>query len=171
MVYGFVKQSGGHVQLYSEPDRGTSVRLFLPAAQGQTQSDEVDAGEETPTEPIPRGHEAILVVEDDERVRRVVVFRLRDAGYTVIEAEAGAQALELLAAHPEVSLVFTDMIMPGGMNGDELAQHVRALRPDVKMLFTSGYAEPGAAGRAAGSWLQKPYTARELALRLRALLD
>ncbi|NRP74796.1 Blue-light-activated protein [Ensifer psoraleae] len=171
MVYGFVKQSGGHVQLYSEPDRGTSVRLFLPAARGESQSAQIGVDETAYPEPIPRGHETILVVEDDERVRRVVVSRLRDAGYTVIEAEAGAQALQLLEAHPEVSLVFTDMIMPGRMNGDELGRHVRALRPDVKMLFTSGYAEPGAAGRAAGSWLQKPYTASELALRLRELLD
>jgi CheY-like chemotaxis protein len=171
MVYGFVKQSGGHIQLYSEPDYGTSVCLFLPAAQGEDQLAQVGAGEDAGHDPIPRGHEAILVVEDDARVRRVVVSRLQDAGYSVIEAEAGAQALQLLAEHPEISLVFTDMIMPGGMNGGELAQYVRALRPDVKVLLTSGYSEPGAAGRAAGRWLQKPYTARDLALRLRELLD
>lgn len=171
MVYGFVMQSGGHVQLYSEPGQGTSVRLFLPAAEGVSQPAQLGAGEGAAPEPIPRGHEAILVVEDDARVRRVVVSRLREAGYTVIEAEAAASALQLLADHPEISLVFTDMIMPGGMNGGELAQHVRKLRPDVKMLFTSGYAEPGAAGKTAGSWLQKPYTARDLALRLRELLD
>ncbi|ASY56620.1 MULTISPECIES: PAS domain S-box protein [Sinorhizobium] len=171
MVYGFVKQSGGHIQLYSEPDRGTSVRLFLPAAHGENRLAQAGAGDEAALEPMPRGHETILVVEDDARVRRVVVSRLRDAGYSVIEAEAGTQALQLLSEHPEISLVFTDMIMPGGMDGGELAEHVRALRPDVKMLFTSGYAEPGAAGRAAGSWLQKPYTARDLALRLRDLLD
>lgn len=157
MVYGFVMQSGGHVQLYSEPGQGTSVRLFLPAAQGVSQPAQLGAGEGAAPEPIPRGHEAILVVEDDARVRRVVVSRLREAGYTVIEAEAAASALQLLADHPEISLVFTDMIMPGGMNGGELAQHVRKLRPDVKMLFTSGCAEPGAAGKTAGSWLQKPY--------------
>ncbi|MFQ6160868.1 MULTISPECIES: PAS domain S-box protein [Sinorhizobium] len=171
MVYGFVKQSGGQIRLYSEPDRGTSVRLFLPAAQGENQSAQAGASEEEALEPMPRGHETILVVEDDARVRRVVVARLRDAGYSVIEAEAGTQALQMLAKHPEVSLVFTDMIMPGGMDGGELAEHVRAMRPDAKMLFTSGYAEPSAAGRAAGSWLQKPYTAKDLALRLRELLD
>ncbi|MCA1408361.1 PAS domain S-box protein [Ensifer sp. IC3342] len=171
MVYGFVKQSGGHIHLYSEPDQGTSVRLFLPAAQAESQPIQAGAGEDAAPEPIPKGHETILVVEDDARVRRVVVSRLRDAGYTVIEAEAGAQALQLLTEHPEVSLVFTDMIMPGGMNGGELAQQVRALKPDVKVLLTSGYAEPSAAGKAAGSWLQKPYTARQLALRLRQLLD
>ncbi|WOS65398.1 PAS domain S-box protein [Sinorhizobium fredii] len=171
MVYGFVKQSGGHVQLYSEPGQGTSVRLFLPAAQGESEPARVGPGADAAPEPAPKGRGTILVVEDDARVRRVVVSRLHEAGYSVIEAEAGAQALQLLASHPEVSLVFTDMIMPGGMTGDELAQHVRELRPDVKMLFTSGYAEPSAAGRAAGSWLQKPYTARELALRLRELLD
>ncbi|WP_018237658.1 PAS domain-containing sensor histidine kinase [Ensifer sp. BR816] len=174
MVYGFVKQSGGHIQIYSEPDQGTSVRLFLPAAQGQNHRPDFGAEDDTSLGALPRGHETILVVEDDARVRRVVVSRLRDAGYSVIEAEAGAQALQLLAEHPQISLVFTDMIMPGGMSGGELAQHVRASRPDVKVLFTSGYSEPTAAAKelaAAGSWLQKPYTAKELAVRLRTLLD
>ncbi|WP_034856972.1 hybrid sensor histidine kinase/response regulator [Sinorhizobium sojae] len=174
MVYGFVKQSGGHIQLYSERGQGTSVRIFLPAARGEEELVEAKAGGEIAAQQIARGHETILVVEDDPRVRRVVVGRLMDAGYRVIEAEAGAQALELLSEHPEVALVFTDVIMPGGMNGGELAQHVRALRPDVKMLFTSGYAEPSVIGKELSypeSWLRKPYTAKELARRLRILLD
>ncbi|MEY9560581.1 PAS domain S-box-containing protein [Sinorhizobium fredii] len=91
MVYGFVKQSGGHIQLYSEPDRGTSVRLFLPAAQGEDQLAQVGEGEDAGHDRIPTGRETILVVEDDARVRRVVVSRLQDAGYSVIEAEAGAR--------------------------------------------------------------------------------
>lgn len=174
MVYGFVMQSRGHVQLYSEAGRGTSVRIFLPAAHGEEDRPELARGEDAALDAIPRGHETILVVEDDPRVRRVVVARLENAGYTVIEAEAGAQALDLLAEHPEIALVFTDVIMPGGMTGGELAQRVRALRPDVKMLFTSGYAEPSVIGKEltdAGSWLQKPYMAKELARRIRNLLD
>lgn len=173
MVYGFVKQSRGHVQLYSEPGSGTSVHMFLPAAYAEPRS-EIANEEDISLAAIPKGHETILVVEDDARVRRVVVGRLQDAGYDVIEAEAGAQALDLLSEHPEVALVFTDVIMPGGMTGGELAQHVRALRPHVKMLFTSGYAEPSVVGKElsdGGNWLQKPYTATELARRLRALLD
>jgi PAS domain S-box-containing protein len=172
MVYGFVKQSGGHVQLYSEPGQGTSVRLFLPAVHGS----QVDAkaGKEAAADEILRGHETILVVEDDARVRRVAVARLKDLGYQVIEAPTAAQALVLLAAHPEIGLLFTDIVMPGGISGDELAKEVRIIRPDIKILFTSGYAEPSIAGRElaeARSWLKKPYTAKELAARLRELLD
>jgi nitrogen-specific signal transduction histidine kinase len=174
MVYGFVKQSGGHIQLYSEVGQGTSVRIFLPApvstrvAAGRHANATADGGG------ILRGHESILVVEDDARVRRVAVARLKDAGYQVIEAATGAEGLALSAAHPEIRLLFTDIVMPGGMTGDELAKEVRMIRPDIKILFTSGYAEPSVAGRELaeeGSWLKKPYTARELAVRLRQLLD
>jgi len=172
MVYGFARQSGGHVQLYSELGRGTTVRLFLPAAAGP-RSGVGERGGEADAPTGPRGHECILVVEDDARVRRVAVARLEDEGYRVIEAGNGAQALAALAEHPEIELLFTDIVMPGGMLGDELAKEARALRPDLKVLFTSGYAEPGLAGRELdeGSWLKKPYTARELATRLRLLLD
>lgn len=174
MVYGFAKQSGGHVQLYSEVGRGTSVRLFLPAMP----SDEAQAGPDAAGIPerneMRRGSETILVVEDDPRVRRIAVARLKDAGYTIIEASTGAEGLAQIEKHPEVRLLFTDIVMPGGMAGDELARAVRISRPDVKILFTSGYAEPSIAGRQlaeTGSWLKKPYTARELAARLRDLLD
>ncbi|WP_248312286.1 PAS domain S-box protein [Bosea sp. BK604] len=172
MVYGFARQSGGHVQLYSELGRGTTVRLFLPAAAG-LRGGVGEPGGEADAPAGPRGHECILVVEDDARVRRVAVARLEDEGYRVIEAGNGAQALTALAEHPEIELLFTDIVMPGGMLGDELAKEARALRPDLKVLFTSGYAEPSLAGRELdeGSWLKKPYTARELATRLRLLLD
>jgi PAS domain S-box-containing protein len=171
MVYGFVKQSGGHVQLYSEPGQGTSVRLFLPTVRGREV--DVGAGKEVTNE-IPRGRETILVVEDDARVRRVAAARLKDLGYKVIEAPTAAQALALLPAHPEIALLFTDIVMPGGMSGDELAKEVRIVRPDIKILFTSGYAEPSIAGRELAesrSWLKKPYTAKDLAARLRELLS
>ena len=171
MVYGFARQSGGHVQLYSELDEGTTVRLFLPAANPVSVP---DAGNVDPVPATkPSADECILVVEDDARVRRVVVARLEEEGYHVIQAADGKEALSLVAAHPEIRLLFTDIIMPGGMFGDELAREARILRPSLKVLFTSGYAEPSLAGRelAEGSWLKKPYTARELASRLRVLLD
>lgn len=174
MVYGFVKQSGGNVQLYSEPGRGTSVRLFLPAATEKLEAGTVGEPKIPSPEPVPQGHETILVVEDDARVRRIAVARLLDAGYRVVEAETGAEALQLLADHPEVSLVFTDMVMPGGMTGNELAHHVRRFRPGMKILVTSGYAAPSVAEERlpeGASWLLKPYTARKLAKRLRELLD
>jgi PAS domain S-box-containing protein len=173
MVYGFAKQSGGLVQLYSEIGQGTSIRIFLPAqvALPPIQPDRV---EEDRKSNIPRGFERILVVEDDTRVRRVTVSRLLDAGYSVIEATNGTEALALFQENRDIALLFTDVVMPGGMAGDELAHKVRTLRPEIKVLFTSGYAEPTIAGRElaeAGSWLKKPYTARELAIRLRELLD
>ncbi|MDL2405913.1 PAS domain S-box protein [Rhizobium calliandrae] len=174
MVYGFAKQSGGHVQLYSEIGQGTSVRIFLPAAQKAQPGQPAEPAEMGRRPHIPRGSECILVVEDDARVRRVAVSRLLDAGYKVIEAANGAEALKLFEDNPEIALLFTDVVMPGGLTGDELAQKVRALRPSIKILFTSGYAEPTIAGRElaeAGSWLKKPYTAHELAIRLRELLD
>ncbi|MFB9952361.1 PAS domain S-box protein [Rhizobium puerariae] len=173
MVYGFAKQSGGNIQLYSELGQGTSVRIFLPAAQKEEMRPA--AGPESVAKvAIPGGTEKILVVEDDPRVRRVAVSRLTDFGYQVVEAANGAEALDQLARNDDVALLFTDVVMPGGMTGDELANKVRAARPDIKVLFTSGYAEPAIAGRElaqSGSWLKKPYTARELATRLRLLLD
>ncbi|WP_047525083.1 hybrid sensor histidine kinase/response regulator [Rhizobium rhizogenes] len=173
MVYGFAKQSGGHVQLYSEIGQGTSIRIFLPALKARAAKEPPRAAEDKKLQ-IPKGFERILVVEDDARVRRVAVSRLLDAGYSVIEATNGAEALAAFQENPDIALLFTDVVMPGGMAGDELAHKVRALRPEIKVLFTSGYAEPTIAGRElaeAGNWLKKPYTARELAIRLRELLD
>ena len=174
MVYGFAKQSGGHVQLYSEEGQGTSVRIFLPAIQYATDAPSASEPSVPAASPLPGGSETVLAVEDDARVRRVAVSRLTDLGYQVIEAENGAEALEKLRENPDVALLFTDIVMPGGMTGDELADIVRTERPQIKILFTSGYAEPEIAGRefaSSGSWLKKPYTAKELAVRLRELLD
>jgi len=177
MVYGFTRQSGGHVQLYSEIGQGTSVRLFLPVAALAAP----DRGDAEPVvaapivkEDLPGGSETILLVEDDARVRRVAVARLADTGYRVLEADTAALALDMLGSHPEIALLFTDIVMPGGMSGDELARQARLIRPGIKIILTSGFAEPGVAVReltAAVSWLKKPYTARELAVRLRELLD
>jgi PAS domain S-box-containing protein len=172
MVYGFVKQSGGNIQIYSELERGTSVRIFLPLAEAVQTSDELGPGA-AEMGVMPRGSEAILVVEDDARVRRVTTARLRSLGYQVIEADNGAAALALLDAHPKIAMIFTDVVMPGGMNGDELAEAALSERPDLKILFTSGYAEPAVArqGLGAGAWLKKPYTAAELAEKIREIIS
>ena len=173
MAFGFARQSGGDLQLQSELGKGTTLQLFLPAAAPAPVQPEQRPEEAPPAASQPQSRELILVVEDDARVRRVAVARLETEGYRVIEAATGAQALALLGQHPEIDLLFTDIVMPGGMLGDELAKEARALRPEIKVLFTSGYAEPGLPGRdlAEGGWLKKPYTARELATRLRELLD
>ena len=172
MVYGFVKQSGGNIQIYSELGQGTSVRIFLPLAESVQTSEELapGAGE---MDAMPRGSETILVVEDDARVRRVTTARLRSLGYEVIEADNGAAAFALLATYPKIAVIFTDVVMPGGMNGDELAEAALAAKPDLKVLFTSGYAEPAVArqGLGAGAWLKKPYTAAELAEKIREILS
>ena len=172
MVYGFVKQSGGNVQLYSELGRGTSVRVFLPLTEGVQKAGEPTAGR-TETDAMPGGSETILVVEDDPRLRRVVCSRLRGLGYQIIEADNGSNALALLTAHPETAMIFTDFVMPGGMNGNDLAEAALAAKPDIKVLLTSGYAEPAVARRKlrAGAWLKKPYTAIELAEIVRDVLD
>ena len=171
MVYGFVKQLGGNIQLYSELNKGTSIRIFLPRAEDVQTNEELTQGA-ADRGAMPRGAETILVVEDDARVRRVTTARLRSLGYEVIEADNGTAALALLSAHPRVAMIFTDVVMPGGMNGDELAEAALAARPDVKVLFTSGYAEPAVArqGLGVGAWLKKPYTAAELAEKMREIL-
>lgn len=171
MVYGFALQSGGHIQLYSELGEGTTVRLFLPTVSPDAVTG--PAGADPIVSAKPRVNECILVVEDDARVRKVVVARLEEEGYRVIQAANGEEALSLIAEHPEIRLLFTDIIMPGGMFGDDLAREARILRPNLKILFTSGYAAPSLAGRklGEGSWLKKPYTSTELATRLRMLLD
>jgi PAS domain S-box-containing protein len=172
MVYGFVKQSGGNIQIYSELGQGTSVRISLPVAEAvQTRGELAPGAAEMSA--MPRGSETILVVEDDSRVRRVTTARLRSLGYEVIEADNGAAAFPLLAAHPKIAMIFTDVVMPGGMNGDELAEAALAIKPDLKVLFTSGYAQPAVArqGLGAGAWLKKPYTAVELAEKVREILS
>ena len=171
MVYGFVKQSGGNIQIYSELGRGTSVRVFLPAAES-VGSGAAPQAVEAPEAHLPQGSETILLVEDDPRLRRVLGRRLRSLGYEIIEADSGAAALDQLAARPEVALIFTDMVMPGGMTGYDLAHAALTVKPDSKVLFTSGYAEPAIArlGLKAGAWLKKPYTADELAEKIREVL-
>ncbi|MGE5539517.1 MAG: PAS domain S-box protein [Gemmatimonas sp.] len=171
MVYGFVKQSGGHVQLYSEEGHGTTVRIYLPAAQ-EAAGSAADT-DETSMRTGGRG-ETILVVEDDERVRRVSVRRLQELGYQVIEADSGPAALDKIDHASQIDVLFTDVVMPGGMTGIDLAHAVRARKPDVKVLFTSGYAEPaivkGGLLTTGADWLGKPYRTADLARKLRALI-
>ena len=133
MVYGFVRQLGGHIQIYSELVARDEHQDFpAPDEAVQTSSELGLGGPETAT--LPRGSESILVVEDDARVRRVTTARLRSLGYEAREADSGAAALHLLAAHPNIAMLFTDVVMPGGMNGDELAEAALAANPDPQFL-------------------------------------
>ena len=173
MVYGFAKQSNGHVSIYSEVGLGTTVRIYLPhvASKGQKSPDQIAAEEA----PVPRGHETILVAEDDPFVRSSVILRIESLGYAVVAAVNGNDALLKLRAHPEIEMLFTDIVMPGGMSGWELADRAREIRPDLPVVFSSGYAVEMLAqqGRATtkSAILVKPYRKSELAERLREALS
>jgi CheY-like chemotaxis protein len=171
MVYGFVKQTGGYIALYSEWGHGTTVKLYLPLGE-QSQA---EAPAPAPAPAAFAGHgETILVVEDDPRVRRLTRTRLEELGYAVLEAEDGVAALDVLAENKDIRLLFTDMVMPGGLSGVTLARRARDYRKGLAVIVTSGYAEPESFvhGLPAGAlWLSKPYTAADLARNLRTVLD
>jgi CheY-like chemotaxis protein len=172
MTYGFIKQSGGDVKIYSEPGTGTAVKLFLPTAQGRN----VSGSKTESSEPDLTGNETILLVEDEEHVRNYAIMQIEQLGYHVISASDGASALQKIKQlDGQVDLLFTDVTMPGGMNGRQLAQNIAGLYPNLKVLYTSGYnqnaiihagkLEPGVA------LLEKPYHKIDLARKLRELLD
>jgi CheY-like chemotaxis protein len=171
VIYGFARQSRGHLKIYSEVGRGTTVRLYLPRA--------ATAGAEPAAPPPPtvhaRGGEVVLVVEDHPDVRSYVVAQLRDLGYRVIEAADGPQALTILGGDAAIDLLMTDIVMPGGMTGRQLAEAAKRQRPRLKLLFTSGHAEDAVAGDGEPGppvqFLGKPYTRQDLALKVRLALE
>lgn len=170
MVYGFIKQSGGHVGLYSELGEGTTVKLYLPRVMSeQIRVTEMDEN----VQPIG-GTETILLVEDDDGVRRYAHDQLVSLGYTVIQAADGPQGLEIIKMRDDIDLLFTDVVMPGGMSGRVLADEAKKLRPKLKVLYTSGYTDNAIVhqGRLDPGvlLLTKPYRRRDLALRIREAL-
>jgi CheY-like chemotaxis protein len=168
MVYGFVKQSGGHVTIYSEPGLGTTINLYFPRADAADASSAVRASSLTGDGPIC---ETILVVEDDSRVRQLTIRRLSLFGYKVLEAADGPAAIKILEGQEPIDLVFTDLVMPGGLSGREVAARARQLRPNIRVLLTSGYAEELVRGdelqRENLKLLRKPYQQADLATALR----
>ncbi len=171
MVYGFVKQSGGYIHVYSEPGEGTSVKLYFRRA---TDTVAPDPSPEA-SDQLVGGEENILVVEDDMLVREYLISQLLVLGYKVTGVGSGPEALEILAQTQSFDLLFTDIVMPGGMNGRELADTALKMHPEIKVLFTSGYTEqaiihhgrldPGV------QLLSKPYRRQQLAEKVRLLLD
>ena len=170
MVYGFAKQSGGHAAVESEEGKGTVVSIYLP----RHRVDGDASGLEGAADPAQAGAgQVIVAVEDDERVRRLTVSRLTQLGYRVLPAGSGAEALQILASEPEVHLLFTDLVMPGGMSGYELSTRVRSLYPEIRVLLTSGYAEELAKGDHLAEQfkvLRKPYRQAELAAAVEDVL-
>ncbi|SUZ33547.1 Blue-light-activated protein [Roseibaca ekhonensis] len=171
MVWGFMRQSNGHARVYSEPDVGTTVKLYFPAAGASEMSEDSQA----PAAQVVGGTERILVVEDDDMVRKHVSAQLAAAGYAVKEAATGAAALDVMEQTGPIDLLFTDVVMPGGMNGGQLAEAARLRQPGLKVLFTSGYTEDAIVhqGRLdpGVTLLSKPYRRAELVAKVRHALD
>ena len=173
MVYGFIKQSGGHLKIYSEPGEGTTVKIYLPRLVGEVAVHEEG---QLPVAPAGSEQETILVCEDDEDVRAYSAEVLRELGYVVLEAADGPAALSLLRnADTKVDLLFTDVVLPNGMSGAVLAKEAASLRPGLKTLFTTGYARNAIVhhGRldAGVQLITKPFSFADLAGRIRDILD
>ncbi|WP_162914522.1 hybrid sensor histidine kinase/response regulator [Desertibaculum subflavum] len=171
MVYGFARQSHGHVKIYSEAGHGTTARLYLPRSKDAAIADRlVPAGL-----PVARPGERVLVVEDNDAVRAMVLQQMRDLGYDVVEAGDGPAALAVVDGGQRFDLLFTDIVMPGGMSGSDLARAVRSRDPSVKVLLTSGFAggamPSGVHGDEFRDLLSKPYRQSDLAAKLRQVLD
>jgi PAS domain S-box-containing protein len=172
-VYGFVRQSGGHIRIYSEIGEGTSVKLYLPRAHAAAEGESII--ERGLPDIADGGPETILVVEDYEQLRDFSTSVLRELGYTVIEASSGRAALDILQTGRGFDLLFTDVVLPEGMSGRQLADEALRRRPDMKVLFTTGYTrnaivhngtlDPGV------NLISKPFTYQELAAKVRAVLD
>jgi CheY-like chemotaxis protein len=172
-VYGFIKQSGGHAKIYSEPGQGTTIKLYLPRLAESADRHEGASG----VTALPTGgrDRLVLVVEDDEDVRAHAVSILTELGYPVLQAGDGASALRVLEAHTDVRLLFTDVGLPGGLNGRQLADEARKRRPDLLVLYTTGYArnaivhqgrlDPGV------ELITKPFTFASLATKVNAVFE
>jgi signal transduction histidine kinase len=171
-VFGFVKQSRGHLKIYSEVGHGTTVKIYLPRFTGLL-PDGAAPDDDAQEAPCARG-ETILVVEDEERVRQVSVEALRELGYSVLQAADAYQALDMLALHPEIGLLFTDVVMPE-MNGRQLAAKALETRPDLRILYTTGYTRNAIVHNgmldAEVAFLAKPFTVDQLARKVRRVLD
>jgi len=172
MVFGFVKQSGGHAKIYSEAGEGTTVRLYLPRALADTAA----SGQQTRAPiALPRGSATVLVVEDEPAVREVAVAILGDLGYRVLEAADGEAGLLVFGAHASsVDLLITDVVLPGKVRGREMAERITAIRPDVRVLFMSGYTENSIVhqGRLDDGvqMIGKPFQRQELARKVAEVL-
>ena len=169
MVFGFIKQSGGHINVYSEPGVGTTFRLYLPRADATATALE----RAQPVRSPAGGNETILVVEDNAALRRIAVRLIQTLGYRVLEADSPRAALACLEGNP-VDLLFTDVVMPGGMDGFALARQAVAQWPTLKVVLTSGFPDlklNGTVGKSDARLLSKPYRAHELALLLRETFE
>ncbi len=172
MVLGFSLRSKGHIKIYSEPGIGTTIRSFLPRSDSVTEEQNTAVIE---VGILPRGNETILVVDDDEDLLELAQQYLKELGYTTVPASSGQQALKLLAERPSIDLLFSDVVMPDGMNGYELAEEAVTILPEIRILLTSGYTSTSiiknGQARFKANLLSKPYSQDTLAKRIRLMLD
>jgi len=168
MVYGFVKQSGGHMRIESSVGRGTSVRLYLPKTDAAPEPDAAMSEDELAS--FTGQERTVLLVEDDAGVRAVTAALLRELQFTIIEADSGTRALEIIEREPGIDLLFTDIVMPGGINGFELGRLARECRPQLPVLYATGYSASFSASEQGADILTKPYRESDLLTKLRALL-
>ena len=175
MVYGFIKQSNGHIKIYSEPGEGTTIKLYFPRIDEQGGLPDWTERKSARPAPGARGSETILLVEDDEEVRKFAAEVLLEQGYTVHAAGDGASALRLLDSESNIGLLFTDVVLPGGMNGRQLADEARRRKPELKVLYATGYTRNAIIhqGRldAEVELLTKPFAADALARKIRQMLN
>jgi CheY-like chemotaxis protein len=172
MIYGFVRQSGGQVRVYSEVGKGTTLCLYFPRYAGSVE----EIGEDTGAEKVEAGSgEVVLVVDDEATVRMLVAEVLGDAGYKILEAPDGPAALKILQSDRKLDLLITDVGLPGGMNGRQVADAARVQRKDLKILFITGFAENAVVGNgyldAGMEILAKPFAMSTLANRVREMID
>jgi len=170
-IYGFARQSGGHVTIESEPGSGTTVSLFIPRASAvETET----VGQKAPEVPLSENCDTVLVVEDDPQLREVTLQRVEGLGYVALEAEDAETAIRILQTEPGIELIFSDVVLGRGMSGYELGHWVRANKPGQKMLLTTGYASDATGGESVANEfyvLRKPYSRLQLALALKTALD
>ena len=167
MIYGFVQQSGGTIRAYSEEGRGTRIAIYIPAVDGPATAQTAKAtGPE-----LPRGTETILLVEDDPKVRDIASILMEDLGYSVVTAEDGPAALECIDRGPDIDLVLSDMVMPGGLSGQALADRLRERYPTLPIILSSGFPRDGFGAGQTYPFLQKPYTQQALAVAIRKVLQ
>ena len=173
-IFGFMKQTGGHAAIYSEPDQGTTVKLYLPRHHGDAVAHRPSREIDEVTVPRAKAGETILVVEDEQRVRHFSVDALRELGYGVVSAHDGSEALEALIQQPAIDMLFTDIVMPQ-MNGRKLADTALEMRPDLKILFTTGYTRNAVVHNgmldAGVAFLAKPFSLTQLGVKVREVLD
>jgi two-component system, cell cycle sensor histidine kinase and response regulator CckA len=170
-IYGIVRQSNGFIWVYSEPGKGTTFKIYFPRVNVETE----DANTRKDSAPVLRGSETVLVVEDEQSVRALTCRVLRDRGYTILEAADGMQALEIAGSDAgNIDMVVTDVVMPG-MTGKDLVVKLQSMRPDIKVLYTSGYTDNAIVHHGIlnpdVAFLQKPFTAKNLAQKVREVID